>query len=108
MEVTRDVIARRIEALGRAQSPQSSTQGANRILVQVPGVQDSEALKRLIGRTARLEFKLVEIGQLPCNTLRRPGIRYLPAGRTSGRDLYGRAEQGGDQRRSDRGRAAGF
>ena len=35
-------------------------QGADRILVQVPGIQDPEALKSLIGRTARLEFKLVD------------------------------------------------
>jgi preprotein translocase subunit SecD len=34
-------------------------QGSNRILVQVPGIDDPEALKRLIGQTARLEFKLV-------------------------------------------------
>ena len=78
MEVARDVIDRRINALGTLE-PTIITQGASRILVQVPGMQDPEALKRLIGRTARLEFKLVEIGQLPCNTPRRPGIQYLPA-----------------------------
>jgi len=78
MEVARDVIDRRINALGTLE-PTIITQGANRILVQVPGMQDPEALKRLIGRTARLEFKLVEIAALPCNTPRRPGIQYLPA-----------------------------
>jgi preprotein translocase subunit SecD len=78
MEVARDVIDRRINALGTLE-PTIITQGANRILVQVPGMQDPEALKRLIGRTARLEFKLVEVPQTPCNTPRRPGIQYLPS-----------------------------
>jgi preprotein translocase subunit SecD len=78
MEVARDVIDRRINALGTLE-PTIITQGANRILVQVPGMQDPEALKRLIGRTARLEFKLVQVDSLPCNTPRRPGIQYLPS-----------------------------
>jgi len=78
MEVARDVIDRRINALGTLE-PTIITQGASRILVQVPGMTDPEALKRLIGRTARLEFKLVEIDQLPCATPRRPGIQYLPS-----------------------------
>jgi len=78
MEVARDVIDRRINALGTLE-PTIIQQGANRILVQVPGMQDPEALKRLIGRTARLEFKLVEADQVPCNTPRRPGIQFLPS-----------------------------
>ncbi|HTU10213.1 MAG TPA: protein translocase subunit SecD [Allosphingosinicella sp.] len=78
MEVARDVIDRRINALGTLE-PTIITQGSSRILVQVPGMQDPEALKRLIGRTARLEFKLVEVASLPCNTPRRPGIQYLPS-----------------------------
>ena len=80
MEVARDVIDRRINALGTLE-PTIITQGANRILVQVPGMQDPEALKRLIGRTARLEFKLVEVDAAPCNTPRRPGIQYPAVGR---------------------------
>jgi preprotein translocase subunit SecD len=78
MEVARDVIDRRINALGTLE-PTIIQQGSSRILVQVPGMQDPEALKRLIGRTARLEFKLVEADALPCNTPRRPGIQYLPS-----------------------------
>ncbi len=78
MEVARDVIDRRINALGTLE-PTIITQGASRILVQVPGMQDPEALKQLIGRTARLEFKLVEVDSLPCGTPRRPGIQYLPS-----------------------------
>ena len=76
MESARDVIDRRINALGTLE-PTIIQQGANRILVQVPGMQDPQALKRLIGRTARLEFKLVEGPPVACNTPRRPGIQYL-------------------------------
>jgi preprotein translocase subunit SecD len=36
-------------------------QGADRILVQVPGLKDPEGLKQLLGKTARLEFKLVDL-----------------------------------------------
>lgn len=34
-------------------------QGINRIVVQLPGVQDTASVKRIIGRTANLEFRLV-------------------------------------------------
>jgi preprotein translocase subunit SecD len=64
MESARDVIDRRINALGTLE-PTIIRQGANRILVQVPGLQNPEALKQLIGRTARLEFKLVDLSATP-------------------------------------------
>jgi preprotein translocase subunit SecD len=40
-------------------------QGEERILVQVPGLEDPEALKDLLGKTARLEFKLVTLDADP-------------------------------------------
>src|SRR5690606_25581730 len=64
MDSARDVIDRRINALGTLE-PTIVRQGANRILVQVPGLQDPEQLKQLIGRTARLEFKLVDLSATP-------------------------------------------
>ena len=80
MEVARDVIDRRINALGTLE-PTIIRQGSNRIMVQVPGMQDPEALKRLIGRTARLEFKLVDTSFDPNqNPSARPpiGSQILP------------------------------
>jgi len=79
MEVARDVIDRRINALGTLE-PTIIRQGASRILVQVPGLQDPEALKRLIGRTARLEFKLVaDLSPEQIQTGRAPpGMQILP------------------------------
>ncbi|MBX3561225.1 MAG: protein translocase subunit SecD [Sphingomonas sp.] len=64
MEVARDIVDRRINALGTLE-PTIIRQGSNRIVVQVPGLQDPEALKALIGRTARLEFKLVDGSATP-------------------------------------------
>ena len=58
MDVAREVIDRRINALGTLE-PTIIRQGNSRILVQVPGLQDPNALKSLIGKTARLEFKRV-------------------------------------------------
>ncbi len=60
MTVARDVVRRRIDPQG-TKEVNVVNQGADRILVEVPGVEDPEALKRLIGQTARLEFKLVDL-----------------------------------------------
>ncbi|MFN3452205.1 MAG: protein translocase subunit SecD, partial [Sphingorhabdus sp.] len=59
MDTAKDVIDRRINALGTLE-PTIIRQGENRIVVQVPGLDDPEALKALIGKTAKLEFKLVD------------------------------------------------
>jgi len=64
MNVAREVIDRRINALGTLE-PTIIRQGSTRILIQVPGLQDPEQLKSLIGRTARLEFKMVTQGVSP-------------------------------------------
>ena len=60
MTVARDVVRRRIDPQG-TKEVNVVNQGEDRILVEVPGVEDPEALKDLIGQTARLEFKLVDL-----------------------------------------------
>ena len=60
MTVARDVVRRRIDPQG-TKEVNVVNQGTDRILVEVPGVEDPEALKQLIGQTARLEFKLVDL-----------------------------------------------
>ncbi|HEY9134668.1 MAG TPA: protein translocase subunit SecD [Pseudomonadales bacterium] len=47
----------RVNELGVAE-PLVQKQGANRIVVELPGVQDTAEAKRIIGRTASLEFRL--------------------------------------------------
>jgi len=54
-----ETIRNRVDQFGVAE-PTIQRQGANRILVQLPGVQDPARAKALIGKTAVLEFKLLD------------------------------------------------
>ncbi len=58
MAGARDIVERRVNALG-TREPTIVLQGADRIVVQVPGLNDPKALKDLLGQTARLEFRMV-------------------------------------------------
>jgi preprotein translocase subunit SecD len=49
----------RVNELGVAE-PVIQQQGANRVVVQLPGVQDTARAKDILGATATLEFRLVE------------------------------------------------
>jgi len=53
-----EVIRNRIDEFGVSE-PSITSQGADRIVVELPGVKDVERAKSLIGRTAKLEFKMV-------------------------------------------------
>ncbi|HKU94227.1 MAG TPA: protein translocase subunit SecD [Vineibacter sp.] len=53
-----EIVRRRIDEAGIAE-PTVLRQGANRILVQLPGVQDPSRIKELLGSTARLSFHMV-------------------------------------------------
>jgi len=80
MGVARDVVRRRIDP-GGTKEITVVTEGGNRVLVQVPGVEDPEALKKLIGQTARLEFKLVDLSANPADVAAGrapPGSQVLP------------------------------
>jgi preprotein translocase subunit SecD len=80
MDTAKDVIDRRINALGTLE-PTIIRQGDNRIVVQVPGLDDPAALKALIGKTAKLEFKLVDEQADPDQTAKgvaRVGSQVLP------------------------------
>ena len=86
MSVARDVVRRRIDPQGTKEITVIG-QGERRILVQVPGVEDPEALKALIGQTARLEFKLVDLTADPAQVAqgRAPaGSQVLPMADGSG------------------------
>jgi protein-export membrane protein SecD len=53
-----EILRNRIDQFGVSE-PVIQKQGDSRIIVQLPGLQDPERAKDLIGRTARLEFRLV-------------------------------------------------
>ncbi len=64
METAIEVIRRRIDSLG-TREPTIIRQGDTRIVVQVPGLDDPDQLKALLGQTAQLEFKMVDQSALP-------------------------------------------
>ena len=55
-----EVVRRRIDEIGTREAS-IQRQGSDRILVQVPGERDPENIKRLLGRTARLTFHMVDL-----------------------------------------------
>lgn len=59
-----EVIRNRIDEFGVTE-PEIVSQGAERIVVQLPGVKDISRAKELIGKTAKLEFKLVNTDKNP-------------------------------------------
>jgi len=65
-DVATDAIAQSIEILRRridpdgTKEPTIQRQGFDRILIQVPGEEDTERLKRLIGTTAKMTFRFVD------------------------------------------------
>ena len=58
IEKAADIIRRRVNALGLTE-PVVVAQGSNRVLVQIPGVQDPERVLEVIGSTAQLQFREV-------------------------------------------------
>ncbi|MBR5129758.1 MAG: protein translocase subunit SecD [Alphaproteobacteria bacterium] len=54
-----EIVRKRIDELG-TKEPQIQQQGADRIVIQLPGVQDPSEIKALMGKTAKLTFHLVD------------------------------------------------
>ena len=80
MNTAVEVVRKRIDALG-TREPTIIRQGDTRIVVQVPGLQDPTALKKLLGQTAKLEFKLVDQSALPSDVaqgIAPPGDQIYP------------------------------
>jgi preprotein translocase subunit SecD len=77
VEQSLETIRNRVDQFGVTE-PIIQRQGETDILIQLPGVQDPQRAKELIGRTAVLEFKLVR--QEPNVEAYADGSRPLPAG----------------------------
>jgi preprotein translocase subunit SecD len=58
------IIERRVNELGTVE-PSIARQGVDRVLVQVPGLQDPQRLKDLLGKTAKLSFRMVDMTTTP-------------------------------------------
>jgi len=82
VEQSIEIVRRRIDETG-TKEPTIQRQGEDRILLQLPGVDDPERVKRLLGRTAKMTFHLLDQsgasihdalqGRVP------PSARLLPA-----------------------------
>jgi len=64
IEQSIQIVERRVNQLGTVE-PVIQRQGADRILVQVPGLQDPTRLKELLGKTAKMEFRMVDTSVPP-------------------------------------------
>jgi preprotein translocase subunit SecD len=64
VEQSIQIIERRVNELGTVE-PLIQREGTERILVQVPGLQDPTRLKQLLGKTAKLDFRMVDTGASP-------------------------------------------
>lgn len=98
-----EIVRRRIDEMG-TREPSIQRQGAERIVVQLPGVKDPDRIKELLGKTAKLTFHMVDdtatpddarAGRLP------PGSMLLPSaenerGLPSSYVVKKRVEVGGD------------
>ena len=58
IEQSIEIIRNRVDELGTTE-PSIQRQGLDRILVQVPGLEDSSRLLKILGQTARLQFRLL-------------------------------------------------
>ena len=86
MNTATEVVRNRIDATG-VKEPTIVREGATRILVEVPGLQDPAGLKALIGKTAKLEFKMVDMNVDPATLTpgrAPPGDEVLPNMREPG------------------------
>ena len=80
MDTATEVVRRRIDALG-TREPTIVRQGESRISVQVPGLGNPKALVDLVGKTAKLEFKMVDETADPTEVAANrapPGSQVLP------------------------------
>jgi preprotein translocase subunit SecD len=82
-----EVVLRRVDELGTVE-PAIQRQGVDRILIQVPGLDDPQRVIRILGRTGRLEFRMVDQSMSPQQALE---TRPPPESEI----LYGTQEEGG-------------
>ena len=107
------IVERRVNELGLVE-PTIQREGVDRILVQVPGLQDPSRLKEILGKTAKLDFRMVDPSMAPEQAEQAhpadseilpgetPGQKYLIEKRVlvSGADLTD-AQPGFDQRTNE-------
>ena len=76
VEQSIEIVRRRIDETGVAEAL-VARQGANRILVQLPGIDDPDRIKTLLGRTARMTFHLLDEAANVTAATPPPGVMFL-------------------------------
>jgi preprotein translocase subunit SecD len=64
LALIRSIIEERVNSIGVAE-PVVTTQGTDRVVVELPGVSDPDAVRKLVGTTGRLDFVPIPSGQTP-------------------------------------------
>lgn len=80
VDQNRTALNKRVNELGVAEAV-VQRQGADRIVVQLPGIQDASQARRILGRTATLEFRLVDnsVSSARLRTgIAPPGLEFFP------------------------------
>jgi len=84
MDQSIEIVRRRIDETG-TREPSIQRQGDDRILVQLPGVDDPGRIKKLLGQTAKLSFRLVdEASSMDQGSHPPAGTERLPSTEKSG------------------------
>lgn len=87
-----EIVRRRVDETG-TREPMIQAQGADRVLVQLPGVDDPDAIKQLLGQTARLTFNLEDqensvseamSGRVPAGSMLLP---FIDSGAQAGQKI---------------------
>ena len=76
VEQSIEIVRRRIDETGVV-DPQITRQGDDRIVVQLPGVEDPNRVKELLGKTAKMTFHLLDETAVP-GAPAGPGAELLP------------------------------
>jgi preprotein translocase subunit SecD len=77
VEIVKQIIERRVNATGVSE-PVVVTSGTDRIVVEVPGISDTAAIRKLVGQTGRLDF--VPLPRTEYGTAASPGPRQATEG----------------------------
>lgn len=75
LEQSLEIVRRRVDETGLTE-PLIQPQGLNRIILQVPGIENPDSLKRILGKTAKLTFHLVH----PTTPVANAALPYVPKG----------------------------
>jgi len=77
MEQSIEIVRRRIDETG-TKEPVIARQGTDRIILQLPGVDNPERIKQILGKTAKLSFHMVDLDAAPDSLVAPPGDQRLP------------------------------